>query len=134
MIPLSSGVIDVTLTPEELEKKLREAQSRKEKAAKGGMAKSHASDAAGASMAFRTTVELVSALVVGGFLGYLIDGWLGTRPWFMIVFFFLGSIAGILNVYRAQTGQEYKVGFRTVADLREDDGTAEDEEKTANKE
>lgn len=122
----------MTLTPEELEKKLREVQSRKEKAAKGGMAKSHATDAAGAGMALRTTIELVSALVVGGFLGYLIDGWLGTTPWFMIVLFFLGSIAGILNVYRAQSGQEYKVGFRDVSELngKSDDAKERETETT----
>ena len=58
----------------------------------------------GVSQAMRVGTELVAALVVGVGLGWFLDGWLGTRPWLMIVFFFLGAGAGILNVYRA-TGQ-----------------------------
>jgi ATP synthase protein I len=52
-------------------------------------------------LAFRIGVELVAALAVGVGIGYGLDFWLGTKPWLMIVFFFLGAGAGILNVYRA---------------------------------
>jgi ATP synthase protein I len=55
----------------------------------------------GLGVAFRIGVELVSALAVGVGIGYLIDMWLETRPWGMVVFFFIGAAAGILNVYRA---------------------------------
>jgi ATP synthase protein I len=34
-------------------------------------------------------------------VGYVLDLWLGTKPWLMVVFFFLGSAAGMLNVFRA---------------------------------
>lgn len=51
--------------------------------------------------AFRIGVELVAGLVVGGVIGWLLDSWLGTLPLFLILFFFLGSAAGILNVFRA---------------------------------
>jgi ATP synthase protein I len=51
--------------------------------------------------AFRLGVELVAGLVVGGGLGWLLDRWLGTSPALLIVFFFLGAAAGILNVFRA---------------------------------
>ena len=51
--------------------------------------------------AFRIGVELVAGLLVGGVIGWLLDSWLGTLPLFLILFFFLGSAAGILNVYRA---------------------------------
>lgn len=52
-------------------------------------------------LAFRIGVELVAALAVGVGIGYGLDLWLGTKPWLMVVFFFLGAGAGILNVYRA---------------------------------
>ncbi|MBI4183409.1 MAG: AtpZ/AtpI family protein [Proteobacteria bacterium] len=52
-------------------------------------------------LAFRIGVELVSALIVGVGFGWLLDRWLGTKPWLMVVFFFLGGAAGVLNVYRA---------------------------------
>ncbi len=48
----------------------------------------------------RAGVEVVSALVVGIVIGMLLDRWLGTWPWLFLVFFVLGSVAGVLNVYR----------------------------------
>ena len=45
-------------------------------------------------------LAFVLALVIGFWFGTVLDGWLGTRPAFTIVFFFLGLAAGILNVYR----------------------------------
>lgn len=56
--------------------------------------------------AFRVGVELVAGLLVGGVIGWLLDTWLGTLPLFLILFFFLGSAAGILNVYRAARQME----------------------------
>lgn len=56
--------------------------------------------------AFRIGVELVAGLVVGGVIGWLLDTWLGTLPLFLILFFFLGSAAGILNVFRAARQME----------------------------
>ena len=48
----------------------------------------------------RAGVEVVSALMVGIGIGWLLDHWLGTWPWLFLVFFVLGSVAGVLNVYR----------------------------------
>lgn len=48
----------------------------------------------------RAGVEVVSALVVGIGIGWVLDRWLGTWPWLFLVFFVLGSVAGVLNVYR----------------------------------
>ena len=45
-------------------------------------------------------LAFVLALVIGFGGGYLLDGWLGTRPWLSFLGFFLGLAAGILNVYR----------------------------------
>ena len=61
----------------------------------------NAASMSGLGVAFRIGAELVSALVVGVGIGYLIDMWLETGPWGMVVFFFIGAAAGILNVYRA---------------------------------
>jgi ATP synthase protein I len=51
--------------------------------------------------AFRIGVELVVALAVGGGIGWVLDHWLGTMPLFLLVFFVLGAVAGLLNVFRA---------------------------------
>jgi len=51
--------------------------------------------------AFRAGVELMAALIVGGGIGWLLDHWFGTVPLFLLIFFFLGAGAGLLNVFRA---------------------------------
>ncbi len=56
--------------------------------------------AQGLGAGMRIGVELVAAVVVGGVLGYLLDGWLGTRPLFMVIFLLIGMAAGFLTVYR----------------------------------
>lgn len=45
-------------------------------------------------------LSFVFAMILGFGGGYLLDGWLGTKPWFSFLGFFLGLAAGILNVYR----------------------------------
>ena len=66
----------------------------------------------GLGLGFRIGVELVVAIGVATALGWAIDRWLGTKPWGMIVLFFLGAAAGMLNVYRAVTGISAPVGYR----------------------
>lgn len=66
----------------------------------------------GLSFGFRVGVDLVSALAVGVGIGFSLDQWLGTKPWLLVMFFFLGAAAGVLNVYRALNGMGYAVGFR----------------------
>ena len=51
--------------------------------------------------AFKLGTELVAAVVVGTIIGFILDSWFDTKPWFIIIFFFLGTAAGILNVIRA---------------------------------
>jgi ATP synthase protein I len=58
-------------------------------------------------LGFRIAVELVAAFVVALALGWLFDRAFGTRPWGLIVFFFLGAAAGMFNVFRAAKGVAY---------------------------
>lgn len=51
--------------------------------------------------AFRLSTELVAGVFVGGFIGWLLDRWLGTLPLFLVVFLLLGIAAGLLNAVRA---------------------------------
>ena len=51
--------------------------------------------------AFKLGTELVAAVVVGTIIGFILDSWFGTKPWLIIIFFFLGAAAGMLNVIRA---------------------------------
>jgi ATP synthase protein I len=52
------------------------------------------------SLGFRVMSEFVAAVVVGGFIGWVIDRWLGISPAALIVFLGLGTAAGFWNVYR----------------------------------
>ena len=70
------------------------------------------------SLALRVGTEMVSALIVGVGIGYFLDYWLDTRPWFLVLFFFLGAGAGILNVYRAASNFETTQGLaETTTDV-----------------
>ncbi len=51
--------------------------------------------------AFKLGTELVAAVGVGTIIGFILDNWFDTKPWLIIIFFFLGAIAGILNVIRS---------------------------------
>lgn len=53
-----------------------------------------------AAHALRASIDMVAALAVGAALGYGIDRWLDTRPWFLMVGFIVGSAAGFLTIYR----------------------------------
>ena len=50
--------------------------------------------------AFKLGTELVAAVAVGTIIGFILDSWFGTKPW-LIIIFFLGAAAGMLNVIRA---------------------------------
>ena len=58
--------------------------------------------------AFKLGTELVSAVLVGTIIGFILDTWFGTKPWLIIVFFFLGSAAGILNVIKTAKRMQEK--------------------------
>ena len=51
--------------------------------------------------AFKLGTELVAAVAVGTIFGFILDSWFGTKPWLIIIFFFLAAAAGMLNVIRA---------------------------------
>ena len=44
--------------------------------------------------------SFVGAVCVGGLIGYLLDKWLHTSPWLMVVFGCFGFAAGILEIIR----------------------------------
>ena len=52
-------------------------------------------------VAFKMSTELVSAVAVGTIIGFILDNWFGTKPWLILIFFFIGVIAGIMNVIRS---------------------------------
>jgi ATP synthase protein I len=91
----------------ELEKRLEQAGSRPSGARSSSGASSNAM-----AMGLRIGLELVVGVIVGVAAGWLLDRWLGSRPWGLIAGFFLGTAAGMLNVYRAVAGLGMAAGYR----------------------
>lgn len=46
-------------------------------------------------------LSFVLAIVIGAGVGLLIDKWIGSGHWGFFIFFFLGLVAGVVNLYRA---------------------------------
>ena len=81
----------------------------------------------GMALAGRVTTELVAGVVVGTFIGWALDNWLSTTPTLMVVFFFIGSAAGIMNVWRALTGRGMAAGFFNEKSLQANENNADEQ-------
>ncbi len=78
---------------EKLGSKLDQVSSKRREADAPGQNKAN-----GLALAMRMGMDLVAAVMVGGFVGYLIDQWLGIFPALSLVFFVLGCVAGMKNM------------------------------------
>ncbi|MCH2546135.1 MAG: AtpZ/AtpI family protein [Alphaproteobacteria bacterium] len=81
---------------------------------------------AGKSVAFRSGSELIAGVAVGGFLGYYLDEWLGTRPGLTVFGIFLGMAGGVMNIYRAvsvEAKQQEDDALAKTNSQRNSDGT-----------
>ncbi|MFM2128890.1 MAG: hypothetical protein RL477_436 [Pseudomonadota bacterium] len=67
---------------------------------------------AGGGVVLRVGIEMAGTLAVGVAIGWGLDSWLGTKPWLLVVFLFLGGAAGVLNVYRAVSQIGLAPGYR----------------------
>ena len=73
----------------------------------------------GAGQALKLAGEFAAGILVGAGIGWLIDLWLGTSPWALVVFVLLGFAAGVLNVLRAAglaSAPESRIGRRDAGD------------------
>ena len=58
-------------------------------------------DTSSFGIALKLSTEMVAAVFVGSIIGFILDNWFDSKPWLTIIFFFIGSSAGILNVVRS---------------------------------
>lgn len=77
-------------------------------------------DWSGGGVVLRVGIELAGTLAVGVAIGWALDRWLGTGPWLLVLFFFLGAAAGVLNVYRAVGNMGMAAGYRREAETSTD--------------
>ena len=53
------------------------------------------------SIAINISIELITGIVLGVFLGLMIDSYLQTKPLMLIICFILGTLVGFFNMYKA---------------------------------
>ncbi len=96
-------------SPDSFDARLRQAVAKRKDGGKRNGRPSQ--DARGLGFAVRIATDMVTGLGVGVGIGLALDWWLGTMPWFFILFFILGSAAGMLNVYRTAAGYDHGIGY-----------------------
>ncbi len=57
---------------------------------------------------FKVLVDIISGIAVGGFLGYILDVYLGTLPLMLFLLTVFGMVGGVYNVYKDLDRQEKK--------------------------
>jgi ATP synthase protein I len=69
-------------------------------------------------LGFRVAVDLLAGVAVGTGMGLALDRWLGTSPWFLLVFLILGFAAGMTNMLRSVRAND-AARARVAAERRE---------------
>ena len=82
---------------EDFKTRLKSAKNR----AKSKYSESKEPSTSGMGQAFKMSTELVAAVAVGTIIGFILDNWFGTNPWLILIFFFVGVIAGVMNVIKS---------------------------------
>ena len=82
------------------EDKIRKLKDRIETAKTLNTPNTKKNKESGAGFGFKISTEIIAALVVGVGIGLIVDKYLGTKPFGLIIFFIFGALAGFLNVYR----------------------------------
>jgi ATP synthase protein I len=80
---------------------------------------------AAAGRGMRAAAEMIGGVVAGGGIGWFLDSILGTKPWLFILFFLLGSAAGMLNIIR-QAQREKTPPLPSVPDDDDEDDKVPD--------
>ena len=84
-------------------------KSAKKKFSKSYDKKHQTSGSSLLGVAFKMSTELVAAVLIGTFIGFILDSWFDTKPILIIIFFLIGVAAGITNVFRsAKNMQRHK--------------------------
>jgi ATP synthase protein I len=78
----------------------RRAADKRERAAAAASPPGGGIGGPGVTLGLQAGGEFVAAIILGGAIGWGLDWLLGSKPWLLIVFFLLGTVAGVQNVIR----------------------------------
>jgi len=83
--------------------KLKELEKKLDKVKKSKIndSKSNQKLSVNYSIAINISIELITGIGLGVFLGLMIDSYLQTKPLMLIICFILGTLAGFFNMYKA---------------------------------
>jgi ATP synthase protein I len=56
--------------------------------------------------------SFLESILAGALLGYLLDWWLGTEPWLVIIGIVLGSYSGFMRIWAMLKEQDGDIGER----------------------
>lgn len=91
---------------EDLEARVDKARAAHEARPGGGSRSGDGPRRENVGVGLRIALDLVAGVVVGTALGWGLDRWLGTKPWFLIVGFMVGSAAGFMSVVRIAQAED----------------------------
>jgi ATP synthase protein I len=105
---------------EALKQRASELGAKVEGAKKRHEVPSAAGRGAAMGRGMKIAAELVAGVLVGGVLGWYLDKWLGTKPWLFLLFFLLGTAAGMMNVIRQAQREKTPPNLPSVKDDQDD--------------
>lgn len=93
---------------------------------KGRDAEADAARSRALGLGFSIAAQLVAGVLIGGGMGYYLDRWLHSAPWFMVLFLGFGFAAGLMNVIRTaremqKISEAQSKGAKSVPDDASDD-------------
>ncbi len=88
-----------------LEERLKRAEAVEQ--VRTGVAQTGSSDES-YRLGNRVLAELVGGLAGGALIGWVLDRFIGTSPWLLLVFLFLGIIVAFRNIIRISTKRPEK--------------------------
>lgn len=84
--------------PSDLDRRIADAKAAE--AARTGQVVKAQADAKGYKQGSRVLMDLIGMPLGGGILGYALDHWLGTSPWFLLGLLVLSIAAAFRNIYK----------------------------------
>ena len=94
-LPVSDGELD------RRRRQLDRALARQHQESREETERAKSGIASGYAVALRLSSEFIAGILFGAAIGWVIDRFVGTSPWGLIVFLLLGFCAGILSILRS---------------------------------
>jgi len=91
------------VNPEDLDERIAQARARSEAGDRAKEAASSNAERSGMGLALSAASRFVSAIVVGGVIGWGLDHWLGTKPFGLLILLLAGFVIGLAGLRKFMT-------------------------------